>query len=209
MNLAKLFENSTLDPKTAVFPTGKDFPGVHLLPSGEELEFVDRLLYKQRNPDLVLKKILEKLDKDFDFALLDCPPNRGTLTSNAIAACHGYITPLDMDINAIDGVLAMHKLVNELYEEGIITKKPINLGAFWTRFTKKDSYANRDITKIAEDVLRNILLDIKIPESSHVKEAIFSTTTLQFDKKHKVSQAYLALTNHITSKLNQIKGLTL
>ncbi len=209
MNLATLFENPSLDPKAAIYKSGDDFPGVYVLPSGEGMEFVDRLLYKQRNPDLVLKKILEKVDKDFDFALLDCPPNRGTLTSNAIACCHGYITPLDMDINAIDGVLAMHRLVEELFAEGVIIKKPLNLGAFWTRFTTKDSHANRDITKFAEEVLADHLLNIKIPESTHVKEAIYANTTLQFDKKHKVSKAYLDLTNHITSKLNQIKGLHL
>ena len=197
--LADLFSSSKKDPRAAIYSAGENYPNVDILPSGDELEFVDRLIAKRHNTDLILKNILGKLSVDYGFALLDCPPNRGTLASNALAACNGFIAPLDLDTNAVDGVLAMHRLVEDLQEEGVLEKAPTDLGAFWTRYPGQHSHARANITKFAEEALGKHLLKIKIPESTHVKEAIFANTTLQFDRKHKVAKAYTQLSKHIAS----------
>lgn len=208
INLANLFEDINLHPREATYPATENFPGIDILVSSDKLDFVDQLIVKRKNPDSILKRILKQLDEEYDIAIIDCPPSRGSLVSNALVACDAYITPFGLDDASIDGVLAINKLLEELLAEEVISKKPINLGAFCTNFEKGHSRATKYVQKIADEYLKNTLLNIQIPGSTHVKEAVSHQSTLQFDRNHKVCMAYQKLTNHIVKKLN-LKGYSL
>ncbi len=208
ISLADLFEDINLDPRKAIYPATEHFPGVHILISSDKLDFVDQLTVKRRNPDSILKRILKQLDQEFDIAIIDCPPSRGSLVSNALVACDAYITPFGLDDASIDGVLAINKLLEELIAEEVLSKRPVNLGAFCTNFEKGHSRATKYVQKIADEYLKTTLLGIQIPGSTHVKEAVSHQSTLQFDRKHKVCVAYQKLTNHIVKKLN-LKGYSI
>lgn len=206
--LSDLLEDMNLDPRKAIYPATENFPNISILMSSDKLDFVDQLIIKRKNPDSILKRVLKQVENDFDIAIIDCPPSRGTLVSNALVACDAFITPFGLDDASIDGVLAINKLLDELVAEEVLTKKPINLGAFCTNYEKSRSRATRYVQDIADEYLKSTLLDIKIPGSSHVREAVSHQSTLQFDRKHKVCIAYQQLTNHIVKKLN-LKGYSL
>lgn len=208
VSLANLLEDINLDPRKAIYAATENFPGISVLVSSDRLDFVDHLISKRKNPDSILKRILKQVDKEFDVAIVDCPPSRGSLVSNALTACDAYITPFGLDDASLDGVLAIAKLLDELVAEEVITKKPVNLGAFCTNFEKSHSRATKYVQKIADQYLKSSLLDIQIPGSTHVREAVSHQSTLQFDRKHKVCHAYQKLTNHIVKKLN-LKGYSL
>ena len=207
-SLANLLEDISLDPRSAIYLATDNFPGINILISSDKLDFVDQLIAKRKNPDSILKRILKQLDQEYDIVIIDCPPSRGSLVSNALTACDAYITPFGLDDASIDGVLAINRLIDELIAEEVIVKRPVNLGAFCTNFEKSHSRATKHVQEIASEYLKGTLLDIQIPGSTHVKEAVSHQSTLQFDRKHKVCHAYQKLTNHIIKKLN-LKGYTL
>lgn len=205
---ANLFEDMNLNPEDAIYPATENFPNISVMVSSDQLDFVDRLTTKRKNPDSILKRILKQIEKEYDVVIIDCPPSRGSLVSNALVACDAYITPFGLDDASIDGVLAISKLLDELVAEEVIETRPINLGAFCTNFEKSNSRATKYIVGIADEYLKKTFLDINIPGSTHVREAISHQSTLQFDRKHKVCIAYQQLTNHIVKKMN-LKGYSL
>lgn len=206
--IADLFEDMALDPRQAIYQASENYPGVSIMVSSDKLDFVDQLIVKRKNPDSILKRILKQLETEFDIAIIDCPPSRGTLVSNALVACDAYITPFGLDDASIDGVLAINRLLDELVEEEVICQRPINLGAFCTAYEKESSRATKHVINLADEYLKKSLLDIRIPGTSHVREAVSHQSTLQFDRKHKVCLAYQELTNHIIKKM-QLKGYSL
>lgn len=203
--IADLFEDQSLDPKKAIYPTNENFPGIFVMAGSDRLDFVDQLISKRKNQDSILKRILKQIELDFDIVLIDCPPSRGSLVANALVACNAYITPFGLDDASIDGVLAIHRLLDELINEEVLEKLPINLGAFCTNYEKNSSRATRHVIELANEYLKGSLLPIRIPGTSHVREAISHQSTLQFDRDHKVSLAYQDLTAHIVKKA-QLRG---
>ena len=57
-----------------------------------------------------------KLDKTYDFIIIDTPPSLGYLTINALAACEKIVVPSSARRGALRGVLDIMDLVNQLKE---------------------------------------------------------------------------------------------
>src|SRR5438874_10777090 len=61
-------------------------PGLSIIPSTINLAGGEAELTWQQNPHFILKKAMSELgDADFDFAIVDSPPQRGFLNVNSLA----------------------------------------------------------------------------------------------------------------------------
>lgn len=81
---------------------GTYIPNIHLVPSNLSIQDLDLLL---PNPDINnsdelgspirrLDNFIEPLRDHYDLILIDCPPNMGALTANALAACDALLIPV-------------------------------------------------------------------------------------------------------------------
>src|SRR5262245_56978753 len=70
-----------LEPEQLIHSTS--MPGVFLLPAASDLANVELQLTTKINRELTLRRALEPF-KDFDFILLDCPPDLNLLNTNAL-----------------------------------------------------------------------------------------------------------------------------
>jgi chromosome partitioning protein len=52
----------------------------------------------------MLREQLDKVDKDFDFILIDCPPSLGTLSINSMVAANHFIVPMQAENFAFIGL---------------------------------------------------------------------------------------------------------
>lgn len=93
-----------------------------------------------------LKKGIEKLEEQYDYVLIDCPPNFNIVTQNAIIASDYYLVPTKADYLSTMGIdqLDMHvKLLAEKYNsyvsettDGTYANVNINmLGVVFTMLT--------------------------------------------------------------------------
>ncbi len=53
---------------------------------------------------LILKKALQKIENDYDYVLIDCPPVIGVLMVNAMAACDRILIPVQTEFLALKGL---------------------------------------------------------------------------------------------------------
>jgi len=79
-------------------------PGVDLLAAGPRLANVELTLAGQMSAELFLSDALEDQIGDYRVVLIDCPPQLGKLTPNALFAANEVVVPVSMlDRNAYDG----------------------------------------------------------------------------------------------------------
>ncbi|MGO4892362.1 ParA family protein [Flavobacterium sp. W21_SRS_FM6] len=83
-------------------PTKLD--SLFILPATMALATLDRKMGTQNGMGLILKKALQLISDEFDFAIIDCPPVLGVLMINALAACDRVIVPVQTEFLALKGL---------------------------------------------------------------------------------------------------------
>src|SRR4051812_38347192 len=94
--------------------------GVDLLPSRRELRSLELTLVSQIKREEFLAGALEGETSDYDVVLIDCPPNLGLLTVNALCAAREVLIPVSMlDGGALQGAGEVRATVAELAGRGV------------------------------------------------------------------------------------------
>jgi chromosome partitioning protein len=74
-----------------------------VVPSNLDLAGAEVELSSVRGREFVLREALAAAKRKFDVVILDCPPNIGILTVNAIVACDLLMVPVQCEFYSMDG----------------------------------------------------------------------------------------------------------
>ena len=74
-------------------------------------------IYVDVKREKILKKQLEKFDGQFDYIFIDCPPQLGILTTNALAAATKVIVPSKAEYLSYRGIRALKGTIRTVQEE--------------------------------------------------------------------------------------------
>lgn len=75
-----------------------------LLPCSIDLSDADVNLAREPNGTLVLREKLDEVRDDYDFILIDCPPNLGVLTVSALNAADQLLIPSQTEMLSLMGI---------------------------------------------------------------------------------------------------------
>lgn len=100
----ELFQQ-TVSAANAVHQTR--FEGISFVPASSALATLDRQLGSKDGMGLVIKKALDELSEQYDYAIIDCPPMLGLLMVNALAACGQLMIPVQTEFLALKGLERM------------------------------------------------------------------------------------------------------
>jgi chromosome partitioning protein len=101
-------------------------PGVALMPARRELRSLELTLAGEVKREEFLSRALRSLHDDFDVILIDCPPNLGLLTVNALFAAREALVPVSMlDSGALQGAGEVQATIDTLAARDV----PIRLTA--------------------------------------------------------------------------------
>src|SRR4030067_1825137 len=64
---------------------------LHLVPNNVEMTDAEMTFHKSISREYILRDILTPVANDYDFILIDCPPNLGILSINALSASTEFI----------------------------------------------------------------------------------------------------------------------
>jgi chromosome partitioning protein len=85
-----------------------------LVPSDFALSTAEQRLLDLPLREERLRRKIEELTQPYDFIIIDCPPNLGILTINALVAANEVIVPLDPGIYSLQGLTALEKTLTVL-----------------------------------------------------------------------------------------------
>ncbi len=192
-----------LPMREAIYPTDLNFlkicPSDNNL-SGAEVELVQAIARETR-----LKNAIEDLTvggqsgAEFDYILIDCPPSLGLLTLNALTASTHYLTPLQCEYYAMEG-LGQFLHTAELVRKGL-NRNLKQLGILLTMYDSRNNLSRQVVSEVKghfKDVVFNTVIprNVKLSESpSHGKPVIL------YDITSTGSQSYLALAQEVMDRL--------
>ncbi len=88
-----------------LLPTSHD--NLRLLPSSTALATLDRRNAGRSGLGLVILRALQQLQLDYQYALIDTPPQLGICMVNALAACERLLVPVQTEFLALKGLERM------------------------------------------------------------------------------------------------------
>ncbi|MCR5357181.1 MAG: ParA family protein [Lachnospiraceae bacterium] len=101
----------------------------------------------------ILKKSLKEVDKDYDFIIMDTPPNIGAFMQNAIYAADGCLCPVLPKKFAIDGLGQLLDTIDSIRDDG--NEKLKIYGIVLTIYDKRNAQ-DRDIKEQLPELGENL-----------------------------------------------------
>ena len=137
--------------------------GLDLIPSSLDLIEVTEELsaMRVRRDDTLagvsaLRDALASVVDDYDFVLIDCPPNMGPVTLNGLAMADGYIIPTIPDVLSTYGIPQVQTYIGRFGEE--IGRRIVELGVVITKFKANSSVHKETVTRLRRDpTIQNVL----------------------------------------------------
>ena len=185
-----------VDPHEAIYTT--DIEGMDIIPSHIDLVGAEIEMLNLDQREQVLKRILAKLNDEYDYILIDCSPSLGLITVNALTAADSVIIPVQCEYFALEGI---SKLLNTIR----IIKKKLNPqlqieGFLLTMYDSRLRLANQIYDEVKrhfqELVFKTVIQrNVKLSEApSHGMPAIL------YDAESRGALNYLALAKEIIKR---------
>ncbi|MBG0790592.1 MAG: ParA family protein [Desulfovibrionaceae bacterium] len=186
-----LFEPNNV--RKAICETGVPFldilPGTQDL-VGAEIELVDKF-----GREYYVRELLDPVNDEYDFIIIDCPPSLGLLTVNALCAATEMLVPLQCEYYALEGI-AQLLMTYELVRKRLNTDLDI-LGVVLTMYDSR----NRLSWQVKNEVRKAFpqhLFETIIPRNVRLSEApSFGKPVINYDIKSRGAEAYLALAQEV------------
>ena len=173
----------------AVVPT--ELPRFDLIPSSPDLAAAEVELVDVDKREFMFKESLSRLQGNYDYVLIDCPPSLNLITINAMVASDSVLVPLQCEFLALEGLADLMKNINAI-------KRNFNpaltlQGIVLTMFSRQNN-----LSKMIEADVRkyfgNKVYQTVIPRCVRVAEApSYGKPILIYDFKCSGAQAYVQL----------------
>lgn len=184
----------------------RDVRGLDLVPSSLELiDVQDRLVtmptgrFYSNNPTEVLSRALKPVLDDYEYVLIDCPPNLGLITLNGLRIADGYIIPTIPDVLSTYGIPQIVTRIKSFAEN---IGQPIEpYGIAVTKYQSNSSLHNRTLKQLREDRTKYPhVFSTVVPQSNAMAESAEFTLVNTLKQKYDYGNRYdtlYALTQEI------------
>jgi chromosome partitioning protein len=142
-----------------------------------------------------LADALEEIRQDYDYAIIDCPPNVGLLTFNALKACSEAIIPIEPSFFSLHGIARLMETLDLLARK---SGHDIRARALITLYSTRSEFGKTMAQQIREQLGNScfntfIRLSAKLPESvgQALPIAEFSTRSAGFADYQALSREVL------------------
>jgi len=167
-DLAKTLQRNVSSVATVV--------NVDLLPSSLDLiDIQDRLAtmprgkYFTRNPVEILRSAIKPIQDEYDYVLIDCPPNLGLITLNGLRISSGYIIPTIPDPLSTYGIPQILNRVEDFSRE--IGESIPPLGIVITKFREQARVHHTTMARLRRQNKPPVFKTV-IPENAKMAEAL-------------------------------------
>ena len=108
---------------------------LYIVTSIIDLAQIEMEMIARASREKILDRALARVKKDYDYILIDCPPQLSILTINALSCADGVIIPVKTDYLAYRGLTQLEDTIAEIKE--LINPELKTLGVIATLYEKR------------------------------------------------------------------------
>ena len=174
-------------------------------PSGVDVVPSNILLAEEEIPisglpgrELLLRKAIASIEDQYDFILIDCPPNVGVFAVNALMSAEQVIIPVDMSYLGLLGIQGIERALSLVREH---LDHPIEIaGALATRYDKRNNLS-REVLSSLQEHFGDRMFATLIPETVKLREApSHKQSIFDYDPNGSGAKAYQSLVNEVMAQ---------
>ncbi len=178
---------------------------LYLAPSSILLSTLEQELTDEIGRETRLWDAISRMQTKFDYVLIDCPPNLGFLTINALRAANEVLVPLEMSFFSFNGVNQLLDIINLVRER---LNHNVDYRILMTMFDSRLQYSYQVQDAIRErfgdKVCRTIIhVNVKLREA-----ASQGRPALYYDKYCRGAKDYLSLARELISRIEPPEPLS-
>ena len=183
------------DLEKAILPT--ELPLLWVLPADKNLAGAEVELVEAERREFRLKEVLEKVRKDYDYIIIDCPPSLGLLTLNGLTAADSLLVPIQCEYFALEGVTELFDTFARV-RRGLNTQLQIE-GLLLTMYDERTNLSG-DVAQELRDFYGKQVLNTVIPRNVRLAEApSYGKPIILYDIRSKGAESYIKLAKEILS----------
>jgi chromosome partitioning protein len=174
-------------------------PHLSVLPATQDLVGAELQLVERPNREAALRGVLEVLQQDYDYIVVDCPPSLGLLTLNVLAAANTVLIPIQCEYYGLEGIsqlLNTVRLVQQNFNP--------NLAIIGVLLTMYDARLNlcRQVAEDAKEYFGAKMFVTPIPRNVRLAEApSFGKPILLYDVQSIGAKSYLAVAQELMNRV--------
>lgn len=169
-----------------------------LIPSNVNLAGAEIDLIDVENREYCLKKAIDKIKKNYNYIILDCPPSLSMLTVNAMTASDTVLVPIQCEYYALEGLTQLIQTIN-------LVKKRLNPsleleGVVFTMFDSRTNLSLQVVENVKDNLKQNIYKTI-IPRNIRLAEAPSHGKPINlYDSKSSGAESYRLLAQEVMNR---------
>ena len=178
--------------------------GLDLVLGDFELCSADLEFFKKPGSLKLLSKAVKNLDSDYDYIILDTPPNLGFLSLNAFMCSDYIVTPMAADSFSLRAIRLLKRTLGEVSEE-IDREIPV-LGILLTRYTDRTNVAKmlESSLNTAAELLDTSIFESRIRQATVVSESqIVKMDLFEYAPKAPVTHDYDLFIDEFISRIGE------
>ncbi|PIP21309.1 MAG: hypothetical protein COX40_00085 [Candidatus Omnitrophica bacterium CG23_combo_of_CG06-09_8_20_14_all_40_11] len=168
-----------------------------IAPSGIVLSTLEQELAGEIGRESRLWETINNFKGNYDYILIDCPPNLGILTINAIRATNEIIVPVEASRFSLEGLSQLIDIINLVKER---LNHSVDYRILVANFDSRLRHSFKMLDKIKSDfknkVFSNIIhVNVKLKEAQYQGTHIFN-----YDKYCRGTKDYFSLSREIITR---------
>jgi chromosome partitioning protein len=172
--------------------------GFDVVPANRELAGAEVELVNEFARETRLKEALVKIEGQYDYVLIDCPPALNLITVNGLTAAQTVLIPMQCEYYALEGLSDLVKTIKKVraHLNPVLEIE----GLLRTMFDNRNMLAQQVSAQLERHFGDKVYRTV-IPRNIRLAEApSFGVPVLFHDKSSRGAKAYLALAGEMINK---------
>jgi chromosome partitioning protein len=179
-----------------------EYQNLSLIKSNNELANINLELFNMENREYTLKTALIDYIKDYEFVIIDSPPNLDILTVNIMTMCNQILVPLKADFLSLQGLILLfdtYKKIKYNFNSGLLI-----VGILLTMFNSSTKICG-DVENEVRTKIGNLIFKTKIPQNVKITESpSFGLPIIYHDAKSIGATRYKEFVDEVVTRVKRI-----
>lgn len=180
---------------------------LHVIPAEDMLATFSRYIYTNNiaGKMRVLANTMKQVEDRYDYILMDCPPNMGDMTLNAIVYADFIIIPTQLGGFCIDALDRFYDFIKGAREEGHTDAEILGIA-----YTIKESRSSTEqaIANTIRQKFKDLVFKTEIRKRARLKDFALIGTRMERKSDMDALDDYINLTKEVIERCQEKRSMT-